>query len=106
MQRDSLENSRGYGRNERFGKSPKGRLDPPRRFAQNRFCPVDSHGFQRPFPDPCEDEPLLFALAVKLLTEERVSRYHRLCSLCPTLGNIPVAVGVFALAQTAGGSNV
>ena len=38
--------------------------------------------------DPREDEPLLFALAVELLREERVSKYHRLRSLfpiaCPT----------------------
>jgi len=43
----------------------------------NRLCPVDPHGFERPFLDPREDEPLLFALAVELLGEERVARYHR-----------------------------
>ena len=43
----------------------------------NRPCPVDPHRFERPFLDPREDEPLLFALAVELLGEERVARYHR-----------------------------
>ena len=43
----------------------------------NRLCPVDPHGFERPFLDPREDEPLLFALAVELVGEQRVARYHR-----------------------------
>ena len=44
----------------------------------NRLCPADPHHFERPFLDPREDAPLLFALAVELLGEERVARYHRL----------------------------
>jgi hypothetical protein len=83
MQRDHLENSLGHGRTERSGESTNGRLDPPRRVGQNRLCSVDPHGLQHPLRDPGQDEPLLFALAVKPLSEERVSRYHRLRSLRP-----------------------
>jgi hypothetical protein len=55
----------------------------PRRFGQNRLCPVGPRGLQRPFSDASEGEPLLLALAVELLREERVARYHLVRSLCP-----------------------
>ena len=84
--------------------STNGRLDPPRRFGQNRLCSVDPHGFERLFWDPGEDEPLPFAFAVEPLSEERMSRYHWLRSLCPIAPPNSLAPHLSATPYGQGGS--